>query len=77
MPRYHITTEVSYFYEVEADSKDEAEKQGWMYEDYKYNAEVQHILVNELEDDEEDEEEEYDFGVPDVGDATDAGIAGE
>lgn len=73
MPRYHITTEVSYFFEVEADSKEEAEKQGWMYEDYKYNAEVQHILVDELEDD----DEEYEFGVPDVGDATDAGIAGE
>lgn len=67
MPRYHITTEVSYFYEVEADNEEEAEKQGWMYEDHKYNAEVQHILVNEIEDEDD---------IPQYGDPSDAGMDG-
>jgi len=62
MPTYDITVKVTYFYEVEADSEEEAEKQGWMYEDYAYNAEVDEIKVSEQEEDDEveasEEEEE-------------------
>lgn len=58
MARYDVKVKVTYFYEVEAEDDIEAEKQGWMYENYAYNAEVQEINVYYLEDDEEMEEEE-------------------
>lgn len=58
MSRYELTVEVTYTYEVEADSLEEAEKQGWEFEDYSHTAEVQDIEVAELEDDEDDEETE-------------------
>ena len=55
MPRYDVTVMVHYYYEVEADNDVEAEKQGWMYEDHPYSAEVHDISVEEQE--EEDDEE--------------------
>ena len=56
MARYDVKVKVTYFYEVEADSDVEAEKQGWMYEDHPYSAEVEDITISEQ--DEEDDEEE-------------------
>ena len=57
MSRYELTVTVEYVYEVEADSREEAEKQGWEYEEYSYNGVVEEIQVEELEDDEEGEED--------------------
>jgi len=56
MPKFDIEVQVVYYYEVEADSEEEAEKQGWMYENYPYAGEVDWIKVTEQ--DEEDDEEE-------------------
>jgi hypothetical protein len=58
MATYDVKVSVTYFYEVQADSDEEAEKQGWMYEDYAHFAEVEDISVSEQEEDEEEEEEE-------------------
>jgi hypothetical protein len=60
MARYDVTVNVTYYYEVEADSYEEAEKQGWKYEDYSHFGEVDDIKVREQEeeDDEDDSEEE-------------------
>jgi hypothetical protein len=41
---------------VEADSDEEAEKQGWMYEDYAHFAEVEDITVSEQEEDEDEDD---------------------
>ena len=57
MARYNVKVKVTYFYEVEADSDVEAEKQGWMYEDYAHFAEVDDITFEELEEEEEDSDE--------------------
>jgi hypothetical protein len=54
MPKFDIEVQVVYYYEVEAESKEEAEKEGWMYENYPYAGEVDWIKVSEQ--DEEDEE---------------------
>lgn len=59
MATYDVKVKVTYFYEVEADSDEEAEKQGWMYEDYAHFAEVEDITVSE-QDEEDDEEIEVD-----------------
>jgi hypothetical protein len=56
MPTYDIKVKVTYYYQVEADDDLEAEKQGWMYEDHPYSAEVEDITISEQ--DEEDDEEE-------------------
>jgi hypothetical protein len=58
MARYDVKVKVTYFYEVEAEDDIEAEKQGWMYQNHAYNAEVQEINVYYLEDDEDMEKEE-------------------
>ena len=58
MARYDVKVKVTYFYEVEADSDVEAEKQGWMYEDYAHFAEVEDITISEIEE-EEDEDDEF------------------
>ena len=52
-PTYDLTVMVDYNYRVEADSKEEAEKMGWEYEDYKYGAEVYSIKVYESEDEDD------------------------
>jgi hypothetical protein len=54
MPIYDIKVNVVYYYEVEADNDAEAEKQGWMYEDHRYSAEVHDISVEQQEEDEEE-----------------------
>lgn len=60
MAKYDIKVVVQYNYSVEADSKDEAEAEGWKYEDYAHHAEVDTISVYENDDDLwlEDEEED-------------------
>ena len=57
MPTYAITVNVDYYYEVEADSAEEAERAGWEYEDYSHTAEVYAIKVAELDSEDEDEDE--------------------
>jgi hypothetical protein len=55
MPKYEVTVQVEYCYEVEADDQFEAEKQGWEYEDYRYSATVDSIEVKEIEEEEEED----------------------
>jgi hypothetical protein len=55
MPKFDIEVQVVYYYEVEADSEEEAEKQGWMYENYPYAGEVDWIKVTEQDEEEDDE----------------------
>jgi len=40
MPTYDVKVIVEYNYEVEADNDQEAEEQGWHYEDYGYTADI-------------------------------------
>jgi hypothetical protein len=56
MATYDVKVSVTYFYEVQADSDEEAEKQGWMYEDYAHFAEVEDITVSEQEEDEDEDD---------------------
>lgn len=56
MPTYDIKVKVTYYYEVEADNDIEAEKQGWMYEDYAHFGEVEDISISEQQEDDEEEE---------------------
>lgn len=58
MARYDVKVKVTYFYEVEADSDEGAEKQGWMYEDYAHFAEVEDITISEIEEEEDEEGED-------------------
>ena len=55
MPKFDVEVQVVYYYEVEADSEEEAEKQGWMYENYPYAGEVDWIKVTEQDEDDEEE----------------------
>ena len=48
MALYDVKVTVEYNYEVEADSPEEAEKQGWAYEDYYMHAEVYSIEIEEV-----------------------------
>lgn len=62
MAKYDIKVLVQYNYSVEADSQEEAEAEGWKYENYAHFAEVNSIYVYENDDhlwldDEEDEDE--------------------
>ena len=58
MPTYDVKVVVEYFYEVEADNKEQAEELGWHYEDYAFAGEVYSIDVDEQPEPEEEEEEE-------------------
>lgn len=58
MATYNVKVVVEYEYEVEADSWEEAEKQGWDYEDYRFSATVDSIEVTEEDSYEQEEEEE-------------------
>lgn len=58
--RYSVRVLVEYNYEVEAETKDEAEQQGWEYEDYSFHAEVYSIDVELEEEDIYGEEPEDD-----------------
>ena len=55
MATYDVKVIVEYNYEVEANSDQEAEEQGWMYEDYAYSGEVYSIEVDEQIQEEEEE----------------------
>ena len=46
--------ETLYEFEIEANSEEEAEKQGWNYEDYPFHGSVYSIEVEEQEEYEED-----------------------
>jgi hypothetical protein len=58
MPIYDVKVVVEYFYEVEADNEEQAEEQGWHYEDHAYSGEVYSIKVDEQPEEEEEDEEE-------------------
>lgn len=60
MPKYNVRVAVDYNFEFEADTIEEAEQEGWRYEEYPFNASVDLIRVEEIEDDSEylSEEEE-------------------
>ncbi len=58
MPIYDVKVVVEFFYEVEAENEEEAEKLGWHYEDHLYSAEVYSIKVDEQEEDEDVELDE-------------------
>jgi hypothetical protein len=57
MATYDVKVIVEYMYEVEADSPEEAEEQGWQYEDYAHFADVYSIDVTQTSNDEDDEDE--------------------
>lgn len=52
MALWRVRVAVDYDFEVEADTKEEAEKEGWNYEDYRQFGSVDFIKV-ELNDDAE------------------------
>ena len=58
MPRFEVTTTVSFTYDVEADSLEAAEKMGWDYEDYIHTGTVDDIEVYEYDEEDEDEEQD-------------------
>lgn len=58
MPMYDVKVVVTYEYEVEADNEEQAEEQGWNYEDHYYAGEVYSINVYEQEEDEVELDEE-------------------
>lgn len=53
MATWNVRVLVEYAYEVEADSFEEAEKQGWEYEEYYYTGQVDSIDVEEQEEDDD------------------------
>ena len=55
MPTYRVQVRVDFDYEIEADNEEQAEQQGWAWEDYTAWSDVYSIDVEELP--EEDEEE--------------------
>lgn len=58
MATFDVKVIVEYNYEVEADSPEEAEEQGWHFEDYAYSGEVYSIDVDEQPEEEDEEESE-------------------
>lgn len=54
MPTYDLKVVVEYFYEVEAETEEEAHQMGWEYEDYSYTGEVYSVEVYEQEEAEEE-----------------------
>mgnify|MGYP000045861123 CR=1 FL=1 len=49
--RYSVKVVVEYYYDVEAETREQAEEEGWKYEDYPYSAEVYSIDVSLEEQD--------------------------
>lgn len=49
--RYSVKVIVEYVYDVEAKTAEEADKEGWNYEDYPYSASVYSIDVELEEED--------------------------
>jgi hypothetical protein len=58
MGQYYVKVRVDLEYEVEADSPEEAEEQGWHWEDYTMFSDVYSIDVEEIEEDEDVELDE-------------------
>jgi hypothetical protein len=58
MATYEVKVKVDFSYEVEADSPEQAEEQGWLWEDYTHFSEVYSIHVDEIEPDGLDEDED-------------------
>lgn len=56
MATYDIKVTVEYQYEVEADTYEQAEQEGWNYENYSHFAEVYSIEIDEQTEDEEEDE---------------------
>lgn len=56
MATYEVSVRVDFNYEVEANSQEEAEAQGWHWEDYAHFADVYSIHVDEIESDEDEDE---------------------
>lgn len=56
MATYDIKVTVEYQYEVEADTYEQAEQEGWNYENYSHFAEVYSIEIDEQPEDEEEDE---------------------
>jgi hypothetical protein len=54
LKNYWVKVIVEYEYEVEAENKEQAEEEGWKYEDYAFNGSVYSIKVEELESDEDE-----------------------
>ncbi len=57
MATYSVEVQVTYYYEVEADSAEQAEEHGWKYEDYPHSGVVDSIDVDMIEDEKDEEEE--------------------
>jgi hypothetical protein len=55
MATYEVSVRVDFNYEVEANSQEEAEEQGWHWEDYCHHSDVYSINVEEIESDEEED----------------------
>ena len=71
---YEAEVTIKFRFLVEAEDDIQADAIAmYDWQDNLYSGEIEHVSVDIIEED----EEEYDYGVPDVGDATDAGIAGE
>lgn len=60
MGQYYVKVAVNLEYEVEADSPEEAEEQGWRWEDYTMFSDVYSIDVEEIEEEVEEDEDESD-----------------
>lgn len=56
MATWNVKVVVEYEYEVEADTYEEAEKQGWEYEEYYYCGTVDSIECEEQDEPEEEDE---------------------
>ena len=56
MGKYNVSVTVEVNFEIDADSAEEAEMEGWDWETYKHFAEVFSIDVEDISDDEEDED---------------------
>lgn len=54
MATWEVKVAVDYSYEVEADTKEEAEAEGWKYEDYRQFGSVDFIKVEWLGSDEDE-----------------------
>lgn len=57
MGLYYVKVRVDFEYEVEADSMEQAEEQGWYWEDYCHYADVYSINVDDITPEEDEEEE--------------------
>lgn len=57
MATYEVKVVVSYRYQVEAEDDQQAEKEGWNYENYSHFGEVDSIQFEMIEEEEDEDEE--------------------